>query len=256
MRRRLDKLEPLSTGGLAELYLARLVGSRRRVVVKYLQDPRDAVAVRFFRREVRILRKGLSRTTRLLWANLRAKKPYYVMAYYEGGNLLPMAGALSMRRLRELSLDIALALRQLHDEDIAHGDVKPENILLSRRGALRLADPLGTGTGCTITADFDSGGTPGYWAPEVLAGGSITPQADVFSLGVTIAHLATGWAPRDRWRIARSALNDRASRDIVELVATCCQRDADRRPTIDDVVGQLRRAGAGRRARGSRAKTA
>lgn len=240
MPRAIIDLEPLITGGVAELFLGRLAAGGRLVVVKYLQDPSDPVAVRYFRREVRILGKGIPRTGRVLWANLRAKRPYYVMPYYSGGTLHDLAGTLGLHRLHTVLWRLALTVRDLHQAGIVHGDIKPENVLLGRAGALYLIDPLGSGRGCTRTCGDDSGGTPGYWAPEVERGGAISPASDVFSFGVSLAHLATGRTPTDERPISLRAVARCLPEELTAVFELCCQPEPRARPGMATVARWLR----------------
>ncbi|XP_032940423.1 uncharacterized protein LOC117010239, partial [Catharus ustulatus] len=96
-------------------------------------------------------------------------------------------------RLRGYLWDVLVALSHLHARPLAHGDVKPDNVLLDAAGRCRLADfglatPLfGRGGGGEMGGG--GGGDPRYVAPEGLAGEGGTP-GDIFSLGLTVAELA------------------------------------------------------------------
>src|SRR5260370_27106437 len=93
------------------------------------------------------------------------------------------------------ALAVANALKDLHARWISHGDVKPDNILICPNGRLSIGDPLGNGLGCTFRLATNCGGTPGYWAPEVAAGGGISRAGGGYSLGRTLYPLATGRLP-------------------------------------------------------------
>jgi serine/threonine protein kinase len=81
----------------------------------------------------------------LLLANTEAKRPYYVMPYLQGGSLAQYAGHLTDVQLLVVATELARTLAGLHARRDVHGDVKPDNLLLTRDGQLRVADPLGNG---------------------------------------------------------------------------------------------------------------
>jgi serine/threonine protein kinase len=82
-----------------------------------------------------------------------------------------------------------------------YDDVKPDNVLLTKHDPLQVADRLGNGTLVTILFAENRGGTPGYMAPEIIAGGTIARASDVYSYGATIYHLLTGKVPQHVQRL-------------------------------------------------------
>ena len=94
-----------------------------------------------------------------------------------------------------------VTLANLHAGYDVHGDVKPDNVLVTQEGRLQVADPLGNGSVFTMLFFENHGGTPGYWAPEVRAGGPISYAGDVHSYGATLYELLTGRRPRDGQRL-------------------------------------------------------
>ena len=80
-----------------------------------------------------------------------------------------------------------------HRPAVVHGDVKPENLILTDDGRLVLVD---FGAAMRVGDDGERLGTPGFSAPEVLAGEALSPAADVYSLAALVVYLLTGTVPR------------------------------------------------------------
>lgn len=227
-------LRLLISGGNGDLYLAYRDDTGAKVVVKFLREWQLEHARHGFEREVRILEKSLPGMIPLLFADLKTQQPYYVMPYLPGGSATKHAGRLSEQQLLAVAFESARALSILHHSHISHGDFKPDNLLVTERGNLQLADPLGNGFGCTVLFAQNRGGTPGYWAPEIRNGRPISPASDVYSYGATLHHLATGIKPNDGRPLDLSLPVFKMPK-IAEIIAACCQlRPADR-PTMQEV---------------------
>jgi serine/threonine protein kinase len=227
--------QKLDEGGAGELWLGFWPRFGVNVVGKYLREKADPTARRGFAREIRILQRNFRGFVRLFAADSTAAAPYYIMEYFAGGSLVRWAGSLNRLQLGQIALDASTYLAALHAWGIAHGDLKPQNFLLGNDGRVRIADPIGCGWGCTQLFAENRGGTPGYWAPEILRGHSISPSADVWSLGASMYHLATGARPVDgtqfdfRYPICHTAP------EIAEVVRACCQSNPDIRPSMNDI---------------------
>lgn len=232
-------MRPLRMGGNGDLFLGRRGDNGEFVVVKYLRDHHLSHVRRAFAREVRILRRRFRGLVPVLFADPDGPRPYYVMPYLPGGSVAAHAGRLSAGQLQTVATEVATALADLHAQWIAHGDVKPDNILLSADGHLSVADPLGNGLGCTMLFSENHGGTPGYWAPEVAAGGEISRPGDVYSYGATLYHLSTGARPRDGQRLDPPPGYESAPK-IWEIIAACCQANPSGRPSMREVLRMLR----------------
>ncbi len=172
--------------------------------------------------------------------DLEALRPYYVMPYFPNGPLSKVCGRLHPTQFLTIARDLAEAIAAMHQQNIVHGDIKPDNILRSGPETVKLSDPLGNGGGCTLSFTANCGGTPGYAPSEVFAGQPISCPSDVFSFGATLFHMVTGIRPRDGqdYDTAKSAA--RVPESVQILILACTRAEPEKRPTIDTVLEYLR----------------
>lgn len=233
-------IRALHSGGNGDLFIGQRSDTREYVVVKYLRESHLAHARRAFAREVRVLERRLRGLMPILFADTAGERPYYVMPYLTGGALTRYAGCLTDSQLQTIATELAGTLANLHAGYDVHGDVKPDNVLVTQEGRLQIADPLGNGTVLTMLFFENHGGTPGYWAPEVRAGGPISYAGDVYSYGATLYQLLTGHRPRDGQRLDPSSEGYVSALKIRQIIAACCQSDPHARPSMQEVLRMLR----------------
>lgn len=232
-------LRLLHSGGNGDLFIGRRSDSGEYVVVKRLREYHLAHARKAFAREVRILARGLPGFVPLLFGDTSAERPYYVMPYLSGGSLTAYAARLIDSQLQTIATELARTLANLHAGYDAHGDFKPDNILVTQDGRLQVADPLGNGTVLTMLFSGNHGGTPGYWAPEIRAGGSISRSGDAYSYGATLYELLTGRRPRDGQRLDPGSEGYARAPKIRQIIAACCQSNPGARPSMQEVLRML-----------------
>jgi eukaryotic-like serine/threonine-protein kinase len=196
----------IGSGSFATVWLAHDQILDAPVAVKVLADNwahHLDIRERFLE-EARILRRADSdRVVRVHdLGDLEDGRPYFVMTYADRGTLADRlsGGPLPIPVAVQYAADVARGLAVLHAVGVIHRDVNPANVLIctGRDGIgervlvadLGLAKAAALGSGITLTV-----GTPGYVAPEQLAGTGLDRRADVYSVGMLLHHLLTGVAP-------------------------------------------------------------
>lgn len=121
--------------------------------------------------------------------------PYVVMEYIQG-EMLNEYKAGGLERIIEIAQQICAALEHAHEQGIVHRDLKPENVIIEPDGRVRLMDfGLAVSTATRMTEDGMISGTVFYMSPEQAFGYEVTPQSDLYSLGVILYELTTGRLP-------------------------------------------------------------
>ena len=195
----LELLEPLGEGGMGTVYRARHVKLDRLVAVKFLSlalsvlpELKDR-----FTLEARALAKVKHpNVVQVFDAGEEDGEAWLVMELVEGGTLASRIPLAPREAVRVMSA-VCEALQAVHDAGLVHRDVKPENVLLTASGQVKLSD-FGIAretAGKGLTRPGAAMGTPGYVAPEVLAGQAATVRADVYALGAMLRQLVTGQTP-------------------------------------------------------------
>ncbi len=196
----------LGGGGMSRVFLAVERSLSRRVVIKVLPPELvSGVSEARFQREI-MLTANLQHPHILpvLTAGARGDILYYVTPYVEGSSLrerLTLDGPLPVHDALSILREVAGALAQAHARGVVHRDIKPENILLSGGhavlsdfGIARALQQVATGE--RLTGTGLGIGTPGYMAPEQLAGDpTVDARADVFALGVVAYEMLAGRQP-------------------------------------------------------------
>ncbi len=127
---------------------------------------------------------------------------YIAMEYVSGGTLkdrIDQYGPLAPLVAAEVASQIAEALQAAHDHGVIHRDVKPQNILVSESGDVKVAD-FGIARAASATAISQTSavlGTARYMSPEQVMGECVGPASDLYSLGVVLYEMLTGEVPFD-----------------------------------------------------------
>jgi eukaryotic-like serine/threonine-protein kinase len=194
----------LGSGGMAQVYLAHDEVLDRDVALKVLrgQYAGDEEFVGRFRREARSA-AGLSHPNIVsVYDQGRSEGGAYYMAmeYVPQGTLkdrIRREGALSPDAAVGVALQIADALQAAHEKGVIHRDIKPQNVLITSSGDVKVTD-FGIARAASATTATTTGtvlGTAGYMSPEQAKGEPVGPQSDLYSLGVVLYEMLTGNLP-------------------------------------------------------------
>jgi hypothetical protein len=166
---------PLGRGGMGEVYRADDLKLGQPVALKFV--PASEETLREVRAGREIAHPNVCRLYDIVDVDDHCA---IVMEYVDGAELSADAATNALGIAR----DICSGLAAIHDRGLAHGDLKPSNIMIDGRGRARITD-LGLAHRAGEAARF--GGTPGYMAPEQFETRAATPHSDVFALGVILS---------------------------------------------------------------------
>ena len=196
-------VEPLGSGGMAEVYLAHDEVLDRDVALKILrgQYADDEEFVERFRREAQSA-AGLSHPNIVsIYDRGRSEDgAYYIaMEYVPRGTLkdrISRDGALEPGMAAGVALQIADALQAAHESGVIHRDIKPQNVLITKTGDIKVTDfGIARATSSPLTATSAVLGTAGYMSPEQAMGEPVGQGSDLYSLGVVLYEMLTGDIP-------------------------------------------------------------
>ncbi len=204
-------LRPLGSGGGGAVYEAYDPQLGRRVAIKVLHDGRaDDVLLREARAMARLNHPGI---VSVYDVGVVDGQVFLVMELVEGETL-----AVWLRRARRrwpqvlrVLIDAARGLAAAHRGGVVHGDVKPDNLLISADGRVRVSD-FGLAPVACVEIEMDSApaGTPGYVAPEVIAGGIVDARSDEWAFALTAYRALQGDPPPELARTPAQPLGQPA----------------------------------------------
>lgn len=200
-------LELLGVGGMGKVYLAEQITGPRLVVIKVVRTnfksafQKEETFARFRREAEAVARLKHPNIIKAIDYDHENGIPYFVMEYVEGidlGQQVDKFGALPWAHAADNMLQAAFALQHAHESEMVHRDVKPQNLLVSTTGEVKLLDlglvsPFeGTNDDSLTTAENQIGSVD-YIAPEQAVDSRfVDPRADVYGLGATFYAIIAG----------------------------------------------------------------
>jgi eukaryotic-like serine/threonine-protein kinase len=200
-------LRRLGQGGMGQVYLAEQRSLKRQVALKILRADlaMSTLSLQRFKAEGEAVARATHANIVQVYAIGEAQGLHYMaLEYVEGRNLreyLARKGPPDLASIVSIMRQVAAALQRAGELGLVHRDIKPDNILLTRKGDVKVAD---FGLSRCLTPDqqplhlTQSGvtmGTPLYMSPEQVEGKPLDHRADIYSFGVTCYHLIAGEPP-------------------------------------------------------------
>ncbi|MFI1207350.1 protein kinase [Streptomyces sp. NPDC020802] len=187
-------------------------------------------------------RVAVACTARLIEAVVHGPRPHVVSEFIDGPTLRAAVdehGPFRGEDLHRLALAVAVALCGIHDAQVVHRDLKPDNVLLGCSGPVVIDFGVARLLDLTATQPAGLAGTPAYTAPEVFDGKPAGPSADVFAWGATVLFAATGRDPfggehlGHTVSLVRGGRHDRSmlSEPLGSLVGAALDEDPVNRPS-------------------------
>ncbi len=245
---RYEVLEKIGTGGMSDVYKAKDHKLNRLVAVKVLKQE-------FSENEnfVSKFRVEAQSTAGLMHPNIvnvydvgdEDGVNYIVMELVDGITLkkyIEKKSRLSVKEAVSIAIQVAMGLEAAHNNNIIHRDIKPQNIMISKEGKVKVTDfgIAKAATSNTITSNVM--GSVHYTSPEQARGGYSDAKSDIYSLGITLFEMLTGRVPFNGDTTVAIAIkhiqedlpspadyNDEIPISVEKIVLKCCQKSPDRR---------------------------
>ena len=194
----------LGRGGMGTVYLAEQPGLGREVAIKELIQSADPMALRRFLQEAQVMaRTSHPNLVQVHDMELQGNVNYLVMEFIRGRSLRDWISEKPIPPPQVFAVmhGVLQALEYAHRHAIVHRDMKPENVLISEDGLVKVAD-FGiarlmddTGVGGTATKTGTTVGTPQYMSPEQVASSKVDGRSDLYSAGIMFYELVVGQPP-------------------------------------------------------------
>ena len=203
---RYEILEHIGSGGMADVYKARCHKLNRYVAIKVLR--REYCDNESFVRKFTVEAQSTAGLTHPNIVNIydagnEEGVHYIVMELAEGMTLkryIRRYGRLSARETVDFAIQIASGLQAAHEHHIIHRDIKPQNIIISKDGKVKVTDfGIARATTSTATQAVTTTvmGSVHYTSPEQARGGIVDEKSDIYSAGITMYEMITGHVPFD-----------------------------------------------------------
>lgn len=258
---RYEIVEKIGSGGMSDVYKARCHKLNRFVAIKVLKTEysQDATFVKKFRVEAQSA-AGLSHPNIVNVYDVGEDNGihYIVMELVQGITLkeyIDMKGRLDIKEALNISVQIASGLSAAHDNRIIHRDVKPQNIIMSKDGKVKVTDFGIAKAADSTTVTTNAAGTVYYISPEQARGGYSDAKSDIYSLGITMYEMITGRVPFEgETNVAVALLHIQGEmtppRELVpsiprsyeKIILKCTQKKPDRRySSCKELIADLRK---------------
>ena len=259
---RYEILSKVGAGGMSDVYKAKDHILSRFVAIKVLKQEfsEDSSFVTKFRAEAQSA-AGLEHPNIVNIYDVGSENGLYyiVMEYVEGITLktyIEKKGQLSFKESASIAIQVARGIESAHNKNIIHRDIKPQNIIISTEGKVKVTDFGIAKAASSNTISSDVMGSVHYASPEQARNGFIDARSDVYSLGIVMYEMITGRVPFDGDTTVAVAIQH-LQEEIVKpsvyapnipvsfegIILKCTQKTPDRRyQSMAELLNDLRHA--------------
>lgn len=259
---RYEILSKVGAGGMSDVYKAKDHILSRFVAIKVLKQEfsEDSSFVTKFRAEAQSA-AGLEHPNIVNIYDVGSENGLYyiVMEYVEGITLktyIEKKGQLSFKESASIAIQVARGIEAAHNKNIIHRDIKPQNIIISTDGKVKVTDFGIAKATSSNTISSDVMGSVHYASPEQARNGFVDGRSDIYSLGIVMFEMVTGRVPFDgdtTVAVALQHLQEEIARPSIyapdlpisfeKIILKCTQKTPDRRyQTIEELLTDLRRS--------------
>jgi serine/threonine-protein kinase len=227
----------LGRGGMGEVYRAMDLTLGQSVALKFLpeQASRNQRLLERFHGEVRIARVvSHPNVCRVYDIGEVEGMPFISMEYVDGedlASLLTRIGRLPADKAVETARKLCAGLAAAHDRGVIHRDLKPQNIMMNKRGEVVIMDFGLAAIASELTGAEARNGTPAYMSPEQLKGSGVTAKSDVYALGLVLYELFTGKRPYDAQSM-QQLLDLQESAHLTSMTSVAADID----PSVEKII--------------------
>ena len=259
---RYEILSKVGAGGMSDVYKAKDHILSRFVAIKVLKQEfsEDSSFVTKFRAEAQSA-AGLEHPNIVNIYDVGSENGLYyiVMEYVEGITLktyIEKKGQLSFKESASIAIHVARGIEAAHNKNIIHRDIKPQNIIISTDGKVKVTDFGIAKATSSNTISSDVMGSVHYASPEQARNGFVDGRSDIYSLGIVMFEMVTGRVPFDgdtTVAVALQHLQEEIARPSIyapdlpisfeKIILKCTQKTPDRRyQTIEELLTDIRRS--------------
>ena len=259
---RYEIIGKIGAGGMSDVYKAKDLTLGRFVAIKVLKSEfsDDINFVTKFRTEAQSA-AGLEHPNIVNIYDVGSENGmhYIVMEYVEGITLktyIEKKGQLSFKEAVSIAIQVGRGIEAAHNKNIIHRDIKPQNIMISTEGKVKVTD-FGIARAATSnTISSDVMGSVHYSSPEQARNGFVDGKSDIYSLGIVMYEMVTGRVPFDgdttvavaiqhlqEEMVPPSAFAPNLPISMEKIILKCTQKSADRRyESMTALLADLRKA--------------
>lgn len=259
---RYEIIELIGTGGMADVYKGKDHKLNRYVAIKVLKA--EYSSNKNFVSKFRVEAQSAAGLMHPNIVNVydvgeEAGMYYFVMELVEGitlKNYIEKKIRLSVKEAISIAIQVSMGIEAAHNNGIIHRDIKPQNIIISKEGKVKVADFGIARAASSDTITSHAMGSVHYTSPEQARGGYSDAKSDIYSIGITMFEMVTGRVPFDGETTVAIAIKHIQEEmpsprqyipeipiSVEQIIYKCTQKNPDRRyANVSELIADLKRS--------------